>query len=78
MTLRDLRNVFGNDTQFVLWIADADENELWMNNYLWGTDAIAGLEVMPNSVFCEYAEVVHVKTDMPLEVFRAWGKAGDA
>ena len=77
MTLRDLRNVFGNDTQFVLWIADADENELWMNNYLWGTNAIAGMEVQPYSVFTEDG-VIYIKTDMPLEVFRAWKKAGEA
>lgn len=71
MTLRDLRNVFDHDVQFVLWIADADRNELWMDNYLWGTNSIASMEIMPNSVFIE-CDIVYIKTDMPLEVFRAW------
>lgn len=73
MTLRDLRNVFDHDTQFVLWIADADRNELWIDNYLWGTNSIAGMEIMPNSVFVE-DDIVYIKTDIPEEVFRAWQK----
>ena len=73
MTLRDLRKVFDSSTQFVLWIADADENELELSNYLWGTDAIAGLEVMPNCVAADDG-AVYIKTDMPEAVFRAWQK----
>lgn len=78
MTLRDLRNIFDHNTQFVLWITTEEENnELIMTNRLWGTNAIAGMEVQPYSVFTEDG-VVYIKTDMPLEVFRAWEKAGEA
>lgn len=72
MTLRDLRNVFDHDTMFVLWVTtDEENNELVMDNRLWGTNAIASMEVQPHSVFAG-CNVIYVHTDMPLEVFRAW------
>lgn len=75
MTLRDLRNIFDHDTLFVLWVTTGEENnELVMNNRLWGTNAIAGMEVQPYSVFTEDS-VIYVRTDMPLEVLRAWQKS---
>lgn len=74
MTLQELRNLFAQDTEFVLQ-GYADDKTITMTNLLWGNLSLAkllvyNLEVKDNKI------VVFV--DMPKPVFNAWKRYAES
>lgn len=67
MTIRELRKIFHKDTKFYLCEAI---KKFEINNYLFGTNAFASMEISYIEV---EDDVVNVYiTDMPYTVFLAW------
>lgn len=67
MTLQDLRNVFREDTVFVLktW----SNEQLQMTNLLWGNLTLVRIQVWDLEVT---NNKIIVNVDMPDSVFKAW------
>lgn len=72
MTLQDLRNVFREDTVFVLktW----NGKQLQMTNLLWGNLTLIKIQVWDLEV---KNNKIIVNVDMPNAVFKAWKKYSD-
>ena len=75
MRLRDLRNVFTCDTNFVVCVYNYDADKevfLTITNLLWGCTAFSSMEILPESVSINcYGDVI-IRTDMPYGVFMEW------
>lgn len=72
MTLLELRNLFADDTRFLLCVEDnlGVSQYLPITNILWGTSAFATMEV--SRKITASGDTVTIPSDMPYEVFMAW------
>lgn len=69
MTLNDVRDLFGYQTEIYLMNNDDD---FLITNILWGTVSFAGMKV--NDIKVIDGKIMIAMHDMPKNVFNAWKK----
>ena len=84
MTIKELRDIFKNDTKiFLVANVYSDDEELEkterfeIKNILYGNSSIAEMPLSFSAVRAAGENEIEVHTDLPLEIFRAWKKYSD-